>query len=80
MRKNPISSGASVALCAQFLNITLEVFVRAHTIAAHGGLEKLEYRTDLPRSRSLGGTGPRPRNGCGASITSIYTCSRDCQV
>ena len=52
---NPVSSGgahavrtASRADTLRVLNITLEVSLRALTISAHGGLDKIEYRTDLP--------------------------------
>ena len=52
---NPVSSGgahavrtASRADTLESLNITLEVPLRALTISANGGLDRLEYRTDLP--------------------------------
>jgi len=35
-------------------NITGGYLVRALTISAHGGLERLEYRTDLPEPETLG--------------------------
>jgi len=48
MSANPVSSGASRTQAVRFLNITLEVSLRALTISAHGGLDQVEYRTDLP--------------------------------
>jgi len=51
---NPVSSGAHAVRTAsradtlESLNITLEVPLRALTISANGGLDRLEYRTDLP--------------------------------